>query len=848
MYVAGKKLLVGSVVSWGFLLGFTMLPAAEIPQPTPGIDGVKISLFAAEPEIVTPIGATIDSQGRLVVVESQSHFRPKNYQGPATDRIRMFQDTKGTGHADKVTTLYEGTNFMMNVAGDRDGSLVVTSRNEVFRLTESPDHGLMQKTTLAKLQTESSYPHNGIHSIGIAADGSIYFGMGENLGLPWVLTGTDGRKLTDEHGNGAIYHMDAKGGGLVQVCHGFWNPFGLGIDPWGDVWTVDNDPDGRPPCRLVQVLPGADYGYQFRYGRTGLHPLQGWDGELPGTLGMIAGVGEAPCAVMWCRDGLLVTSWRDHVVEEFVLKPKGASWSPTRRVIASGGEDFRPVGLAMARDGSVFVTDWASKSYPVHGKGRIWKITFDKPVAEKVDLKPTQAMEHAAQLRNATDVHELVAALDDVDPVTRQAAEYGLSKLPEAEKVDWASLKSPRQRIGLLAALLIRRQGYQGYLDSALQDPDDRVRQMAVRVIAWFDAKEFRPQLAQLLESQTLSSRLLSMTIAASSQLDGDKAAKINPKQISSVLMARLNAPHATDENKAVALQMMLPTHPHIAVDQIAGLLESPSAKLQRQAIRYLDDDLDPARFAVLAKVAGDAKYPSDLRAEAIVGLADDAPAEAELLLKLAGGEDAALRSEALRSLRPLTPKLTESQKQQLGQIARQYPADGDLVARVLGQPVPTRPEAADMSAWQKIVDQQPGDPEAGRRIFFHPNAAGCYRCHTIEGRGRAVGPDLTMIGHSQTREHVLESILLPSKEIAPLFTYWSIVKKDGTVVDGVLLRRDGQSNEVYCDASGKETTVKEPDVADRRIRKESLMPDGLVAALTDQELRDLLAFLTLKR
>ena len=61
-----------------------------------------------------------------------------------------------------------------------------------------------------------------------------------------------------------------------------------------------------------------------------------------------------------------------------------------------------------------------------------------------------------------------------------------------------------------------------------------------------------------------------------------------------------------------------------------------------------------------------------------------------------------------------------------------------------------------------------------------------------IEGRGRAVGPDLTMIGHSQTRQHVLESILLPSKEIAPLYTLWTITIRNGQRIDGC-----------SCDATG---------------------------------------------
>jgi len=57
------------------------------------------------------------------------------------------------------------------------------------------------------------------------------------------------------------------------------------------------------------------------------------------------------------------------------------------------------------------------------------------------------------------------------------------------------------------------------------------------------------------------------------------------------------------------------------------------------------------------------------------------------------------------------------------------------------------------------------------------------------------------------------------------LFTLWTLTTKSGKRIDGMLLRRDGQENEVYVDASGAETKVNEKDVIDRKMRSESLMP-----------------------
>ncbi len=65
-------------------------------------------LFAAAPDIVQPIALDFDAKGRLLVVESHTHFPPGELRlGPKADRIRVFEDTNGDGKADKITTFYE---------------------------------------------------------------------------------------------------------------------------------------------------------------------------------------------------------------------------------------------------------------------------------------------------------------------------------------------------------------------------------------------------------------------------------------------------------------------------------------------------------------------------------------------------------------------------------------------------------------------------------------------------------------------------------------------------------------------------------------------------------------------
>src|SRR5262249_34578359 len=139
----------------------------------------------------------------------------------------------------------------------------------------------------------------------------------------------------------------------------------------------------------LHVIEGADFGYQYRYGRSGRHPFQAWNGQLPGTLPMVCGTGEAPCKVLAYESGglpreylgnLLVAAWADHRIERYELLEKGAGVTAERMPFIQGGKDFRPVGIALAPDGSLYVSDWVLSDYNLHGRGAIWHVRTREPI------------------------------------------------------------------------------------------------------------------------------------------------------------------------------------------------------------------------------------------------------------------------------------------------------------------------------------------------------------------------------------------------------------------------------------------------------------------------------------
>ena len=69
------------------------------------------------------------------------------------------------------------------------------------------------------------------------------------------------------------------------------------------------------------------------------------------------------------------------------------------------------------------------------------------------------------------------------------------------------------------------------------------------------------------------------------------------------------------------------------------------------------------------------------------------------------------------------------------------------------------------------------GDIDAGRRVFHRRARA---KCHAHSGRGLRIGPDLTHIARQMSRERLLESILMPNRDVGPLYVPWQVLTRDG--------------------------------------------------------------------
>lgn len=818
----------------------------KIEPPTVVDPALKVDLFASDPLLRTPIGLTFTQDGKLLVIESNTHFRPPGYLGPEHDRILWMEDADKDGKAEKANVFFEGTSMTMDLATAPDGSVYVATRNEILRLRDADGDGKAEQVDrkLVSLEREGNYPHNGLGGLAFDGNGGLYFGLGENLGAAYTLMGSDGSKHSDQGEGGNIFHATTEGGKLRRIATGFWNPFGVCVDSWGDVFATDNDPDSRPPCRLHHVIEGGDYGYQFRYGRSGLHPFISWNGELPGTLPMLAATGEAPCDITFYAPGatkgfrglpapwhgsLLVASWVDHTIEAYFLPDTAHAYLPAeKKVLVHGGNDFRPVAFATAPDGSLYVSDWVKRDYELHGKGRIWRISAKKatdlkgPLAVKSGVAWKQEQLDKILKKEKVTALEAAEWLNDPNPWTFSAA---IARMAREQDLLWIlkdnKLPYPRQRQGLLLALSrdAKRTGAEPLLlpKEFLTDTDPTVRLLALKWVSDNRMADYKADVEKLLTDPELTPALFYAGITALGRLESEQ---IQEADLIKRLKARLSDAQTPYRLKRAALEILPDREHQLLAADLAPLLNEGDGAFQEFVTQIIGSLRDNNRESLLRQVAFDPKKSPEARSAALMHMTlNEEDKKALGILNMDSHPIMKRAKELAMSDAPLPP------------------------------PPTGRPPLNDIPAWEKYLAAVPGKPDLaqGREVFFHPKLGGCVLCHRIDGVGSPAGPNLSTVGAAKSPDYILESLLQPSRNVPPQYESYNLTTSDGKARTAFQLMERGNVH-TYVGLDGRPFDVKIEEITKREHLPVSIMPEGMVARLSDVQIRDLVEYLKSKK
>lgn len=163
-----------------------------------------------------------------------------------------------------------------------------------------------------------------------------------------------------------------------------------------------------------------------------------------------------------------------------------------------------------------------------------------------------------------------------------------------------------------------------------------------------------------------------------------------------------------------------------------------------------------------------------------------------------------------------------------------------EVVNNLWGQVQPATPLEMQgrISAISQLLPRARGDAGRGAKLFEKK----CATCHKLHGHGTTIGPDLSG-AERKDRAKLLRNIVDPNAEVRPQYVAHVAVTNDGRVLTGLLADSNAETI-TLLDAKNKRTILNRADLEELRESPTSLIPERLLADLTDQQIRDLVAHL----
>ncbi len=396
-----------------------------------------------------------------------------------------------------------------------------------------------------------------------------------------------------------------------------------------------------------------------------------------------------------------------------------------------------------------------------------------------------------------------------------------------------------------------------GHMQYSQRDPNrDHVRGRIYRLVS-----KDRPLLTPLVQHGKSELELLDQLRAYEPRTRYRVRRELESRPTSAVVKgvkqwtAALSAKEPERERLLTEALWILQTHHVVDRELLNSVLRSPDFRARSAAIHTASDMARwiPDAKEIFAQAAGD-EHPR-VRAEAARALSYVLePASVDAVLKVAESkQDKWLSYIVEHSIAALQNVWEPMYKD--GSIAAKHPegvaaidrylaSSGPGIAaerhiKLLVQPAEVKMQVARNNAYASLEALR-GKAENGQAVFGRV----CANCHKVGEKGYTYGPDLTVVANRINRHDLIESIVEPSAKMDPKFIT-EIVKTDDDEVLSGFVTKETEDELTMALPEGKTRTLPKSEIAERKIAKQSSMPENLGVTIAPTEFLDLIEYLT---
>ncbi len=777
------------------------------------------------------VSMTADPKGRLIVSgEGGPLFRVTVGEKPEDTKVEKIDIP--LGHAQGLMWAYDSLYVTVNGGG------IGGNGSGVYRVTDTDNDDTLDK--VEKLFNVDYQGEHGPHATRLGPDGKIYLVAGNFSPLPDGVSPESPKRNWAEDlllprnpdGGGHDPNVMAPAGWIIRfdkdgknrelLCSGLRNTYDIDFNTDGELFTYDSDMEwdtGTPwyrPTRVNLAVSGGEYGWRNGTGK--------WPEYYPDSLGAVVNTGMgSPTGVTFgaaakfpavYQHALFIADWSYGKIYAVHMTPDGSGYRSSTFEKFVDGKPFGVTDVVINPvDGNMYIT--------IGGRGSqsgLYRVSYtgDESTAP-APLEPNKAAAESRAKR-----HEI--------------EKFHVKQDPAAVDAVWSHLDSQDRYLRFAARVALERQDVNLWKQKALDERNSTASINAlvglVRAGSIFDSIRpdktvaFKPN--PELQKQVLDAlgQLPTSSLSEEQTLEALRALGL--------CFSRLGAPdESTAAGVAATLDPLYPSQSRFVnreVGQLLAYLQAPSVVAKTMKLLASAGTQEDQLHCVLILRGVKTGWTPELRQAYFswLSLAEQ---------KYAGGNS--FKNFILRIREDAVATLSADEKKTLEPFLK-----GEQSVEVVQETAPRQfVRNWQMSDLTPVISKATSGRnfEKGKLAF---EAAQCAKCHRFGSDGGSTGPDLTTAGNRFGPMDVLEATLLPSKIISDQYRPTEFITKKRQLVSGQVEAEDADTLTIRANPLSSETVkLKKADIAEKRPARLSLMPEGLIDTLNEEEILDMVAY-----